>query len=101
MNKEGEQKIDDNPLFNKVEGLASFANLYIDMSIAPAEAASSLPISGIKIDKVRKMILGIDAEAKDGICDLLMNVKLSLIRLTNFMKKNYRNMRMLSMKFYL
>ena len=75
MNKEGEQKIDDNPLFNKVEGLASFANLYIDMSIAPAEAASSLPIAGIKLDKVRKMILGIDAEAKDGICDLLMNVK--------------------------
>lgn len=75
MNKEGDQKIDDNPLFNKVEGLASFANLYIDMSIAPAEAASTLPIAGIKLDKVRKMILGIDAEAKDGICDLLMNVK--------------------------
>lgn len=75
MNKEIEQKIDDNPLFNKVEGLASFANLYIDMSIVPSEATSAIPASAQKLENMRKMILGIDAEAKDGICDFLLNVK--------------------------
>lgn len=75
MNKEIEQKIDDNPLFNKVEGLASFANLYVDLSIVPSEATSSIPASAKKLENLRKMILGLDAEAKDGICDFLLNVK--------------------------
>lgn len=75
MNKEGEQKIDDNALFNKVEGLASFASLYVDMSIVPSEVTSQIPASGVNFESLRKMIMGIDGEAKDGICDFLINIK--------------------------
>ena len=77
MNKEGDEKpIAENALFNTVEGNASFASFYIDMSIIPSEIMQSSVVgSSMSFEDMKKMVIGIDSEAKNGICDFLISAK--------------------------
>ena len=79
MNKEGEGNIAENKIFAKAEGNSSFLSLYTDLSIIPEDyvsmAGSQTGVDSDKIKDLREMIVGINGNASDGICDFKASVK--------------------------
>jgi hypothetical protein len=73
MGKEYDGDLGDNELFGKVEDAGSFACLYADLSIISEDIAKMLerqaPQLKENLDDIRKMVVGIDGNCSDGICD--------------------------------
>ena len=75
MNKKIEGDLGSNKVFAKADGSNSFASFCADMSIIPdidlpPEAAG---LSAKDLEQVRSMVIDIDASAKDGVCDFMLN----------------------------
>lgn len=73
MGKEYDGKLGDNKLFDKVQDANSFACLYADLSIIPEDIVKMLerqaPQMKENLEDMRKMIVGLDGNCSDGICD--------------------------------
>lgn len=73
MGKEYDGDLGDNELFGKVEDAGSFACLYADLSIISEDIAKMLerqaPQLKDQLEDIRKMVVGIDGNCSDGICD--------------------------------
>lgn len=73
MGKEYDGDLGDNELFGKVEDAGSFACLYADLSIISEDIAKMLERQAHQLkdqlEDIRKMVVGIDGNCSDGICD--------------------------------
>jgi hypothetical protein len=73
MGKEYDGDLGDNKLFDKVQDANSFACLYADLSIISEDIVKMLerqaPQMKESLDDMRKMIVGLDGNCSDGVCD--------------------------------